>query len=78
MGSRYFKNFKEPLGFLRELAKNGWFYVDIWFKKNENHDYTYNGKVFNFFDNHGIKGSNTLTLVLTPIPSEWEDFYISK
>jgi len=25
MGSGYFKNFKEPLGFLRELAKRGGF-----------------------------------------------------
>jgi len=69
MGSGYFKNFKEPLGFLRELAKNGWFYVDIWFLKNENHDYTYNGKVFNFFDNHDIKGSDSWpTLIFTPTP----------
>jgi len=68
MGSRVFKNFKLPLGFLRELAKNGWFYVDTWFFKNENNDYTYNGKVFKFFDNHGINGSNMPTLVFTLTP----------
>jgi len=68
MGFGYFKNFKEPLGFLRELAKNGWFYVDIWFSKNEKNEYTYNGKVFSFFDNHGIQGSNMPTLAFTPTP----------
>jgi hypothetical protein len=52
----YFRNFKEPPGFMKDPEKTWQFKADIdIFQNFENHGYKYNIWVFDFFDNDGYQ-----------------------